>query len=202
MILSSIHYILRFHQSRTTLILFDMNSDYKQTDQLTIIESLSIRNNPRKKRKLNNHQTQPIDDREDPDSGASGEYVESDESKTNSDKENAANHNSSNRRKRPRPPASQLSLTQRPLSPLNNPITGVHAFGGEHFQKSLNCQPGALVRLELVNFLCHSNFSISFHPVVNIIYGQNGSLVLSLYAHSIWMNHCSFLQRTVCYPPI
>jgi len=29
--------------------------------------------------------------------------------------------------------------------------------------------------LELINFLCHSNFAINFHPFINIVSGANGS---------------------------
>ena len=61
----------------------------------------------------------------------------------------------------------------QPILPLST--TPVYHFGDKRFDTPLNINPGAIVRLELVNFLCHSNFSITFHPNINIISGQNGS---------------------------
>ena len=143
-----------------------------------IIESLRI--NPRKRRKLNNHRAQASGHKEDQNSTTSDESTESEDEKSNhSNKENESNHNTSKPCKRSRPLPNARNRHQF------QPNKAIHQFGDEHYQQPLNCQPGALVRLELVNFLCHSNFSISFHPVVNIIYGQNGSLVISFCTHSI-----------------
>ena len=153
-------------------------NQYQQDETIAIIEAQRAPTSPpRKKRRLSNGQQ--IISQQSPSTDDTEEFSDSNEEKS-SDKEND-NHNikitgkkrkrftaltqntSNNKRRRHKTstqPKSQSSQTKFGKMTLNTPI---------------DIQPGAIVRLELINFLCHANFTIAFHPCVNIIYGQNGS---------------------------
>ena len=143
---------------------------------VVIEESQRAHNSPpRKKRKLSNGLSQ-IQQSPSTDNQSSSD---SDQEEKTSDKEN--NHNSrnikKNPRKRPRSALSQVSKSKNNKRIRNGRHQNevVHQFGNIRLKEAIEISPGAIVRLELINFLCHSNFSIAFHPFVNVISGQNGS---------------------------
>ena len=129
---------------------------------------------PRKKRKLSNGQSQMRQSLSTDNQLSS----DSDQEEKSSDKEN--NHNARDLKKNPRK-RPRSALSQAPKSKNKKRIRnghqnkGVHVFGNIKLKEAIEVPPGAIVRLELINFLCHSNFTITFHPFVNVISGQNGS---------------------------
>lgn len=134
---------------------------------VAITESLRAVNcPPRKKRRLSNGFSQ----------------LQQQEEKS-SDKENNCNSRNINKnpRKRPRCVLSQKSQAstsnnnKRRSQNKHNRNEKVYKFGDIRLKQAIEIPAGAIVRLELINFLCHSNFSIAFHPFVNVIFGQNGS---------------------------
>ena len=137
---------------------------------------------PRKKRKLSNGFTQipPSPSTNDPSSYSSDQEEKSSLSdKENNHNRNASPRNKKNPRKRPYSALSQPSNSNNKRGRIRNgngnTNTGVHQFGNTTLKERIEVSPGAIVRLELINFLCHSNFTITFHPFVNVICGQNGS---------------------------
>ena len=143
------------------------NTQTAQDEQLTLIESTTNLSPARKKRRLTNNKSQrpkptpPLSYQSPSSEDTRSDTDREEKSHTpNSDKENTYQINVKNNKKRNR--ASKLP-------------NGVYTFGKQRYEIPLTVNPGALVRLELINFLCHENFAISFHPCVNIIYGQNGS---------------------------
>lgn len=55
------------------------------------------------------------------------------------------------------------------MSAENLPSTNDNAHHG------YKCNVGKLLKLHLVNFMCHSNFEIEFNPRINVLVGNNGS---------------------------
>eukprot|EP00485_Elphidium_margaritaceum_P007405 CAMPEP_0202688350 /NCGR_PEP_ID=MMETSP1385-20130828/3874_1 /ASSEMBLY_ACC=CAM_ASM_000861 /TAXON_ID=933848 /ORGANISM="Elphidium margaritaceum" /LENGTH=1206 /DNA_ID=CAMNT_0049343303 /DNA_START=94 /DNA_END=3714 /DNA_ORIENTATION=- len=151
-----------------------MNVDIESSDEeeeLLIEEHIrhAPHSPPRKRRRLTGGQVASVHTSPDTDSST--------------DKENHSTYTNDTKRKRRRPSAATqvphangTSMAHPAAFPSTQPIQQrIQNFGSKRYNIPINVNPGAIVRLELQNFLCHDNFNIAFHPNVNIIYGANGS---------------------------
>mmetsp|Transcript_30401 Transcript_30401/g.48789 ORF Transcript_30401/g.48789 Transcript_30401/m.48789 type:complete len:185 (-) Transcript_30401:1322-1876(-) len=67
------------------------------------------------------------------------------------------------------PPVGQKSESRKKQKRNESPVKKDEA------KKSKFRESGIIVRVDLEQFLCHTNFGIDFHPNINFIHGTNGS---------------------------